>query len=58
MIFTVMGWLAAIAIFGYLPFVVMLRTNRAPWERYIDYAVYLFLLIWLVSLVLLKFVMR
>lgn len=51
---TVMLWIAAIPIFGYLLFMVLLRkeSERQPWEEKAAYVAYGLLAVWLLVVVL------
>jgi hypothetical protein len=53
----IMLWIAAIPIFGYLLFMVMLRkeTDRQAWEETAAYVAYGLLAVWLIVIVLTAF---
>ncbi|MDB5761977.1 MAG: hypothetical protein JWQ21_972 [Herminiimonas sp.] len=57
---TAMLWVAAIPIFGYLLFMVLLRkdTERQSWEEAAAYVVYGLLAVWLLAIALTTFFRR
>jgi hypothetical protein len=54
----VIGWMVVIEILGYLGLVLILRSDRKPWEQYTGYATFVVLTTWLMSFTLTQFLLE